>query len=827
MKKFLILAIIILPVSIALFTLLPVHSSEINIETFSIPCKNIRLAIESYKEKNDWTPLVLSLGNLELHLWLSKDGLVRERKEDILHQLPPVFRINMDKKQLLLEKRCYPFVVYEQDRVRTRMRLIEKNIRVRLEINNLDKEAALFIGENKLKLFRLRGPAGCMMGGVNKPALRGLSLRMTDHYFPLADETYSQPQAEHEEKKISPGSVRARVISPAERAALIALYNSTNGAAWTKNGGWKEPPLEKDGFAAHGTEDDWYGIDCNNANSTVERIELPDNNLLGSIPPELADLANLQILDLSENELSGSIPAELGNLVNLGSLFLHANRLTGYIPGSLGNMTRLGNLFLHSNRLTGSIPAALGNLTNLSSLRLDANQLTGRIPAGLSDLSDLLYLNLSENELEENIPKELGQLTGLVSLYLSSNRLTGSIPVELSNLTALTSLCLDANELTGEIPLGITDLQNLYLLQLQDNSLEGALPAEIDELENLEYCYINGNKLKDAVPTSITELNALSDADLGYNALFSDDENVKEFLKNRDPDWQSTQTIAPGNLTARVLSNTVISLTWKPIAYTQDTGHYQVLFRKSPVEPFSFYDITADKRTAQMTIKDLLEDTTYYFVVETRTAPHDRNKNTVVSNYSLEVSAKTSDIEYMTVAGTIKEPEGKEVAGVFLTFSNFGGSAISDSMGNYSHKVVNGWSGIVKPEKTDYFFSPASRIYSNLGENKEKQDYTAMFKMIRTFHVVRRQENAWLVRRDYAAIDIYIKYPEYAAGFRLYRKQVGGAYQMRHRFLISDLQQGDYSYNDTYIDHDTSYTYKLEAFDSAETIIAVSGEQTI
>ena len=38
-------------------------------------------------------------------------------------------------------------------------------------------------------------------------------------------------------------------IPPSERAALIALYNSTNGDGWTDKSGWKTPPLDTDGFA--------------------------------------------------------------------------------------------------------------------------------------------------------------------------------------------------------------------------------------------------------------------------------------------------------------------------------------------------------------------------------------------------------------------------------------------------------------------------------------------------------------------------------------------------------------------------------------------------
>ena len=56
-------------------------------------------------------------------------------------------------------------------------------------------------------------------------------------------------------------AVSACAAIPAiERAALIALYTSTDGDQWTDNSGWKEPPLAADGFALPGTEGTWYGI---------------------------------------------------------------------------------------------------------------------------------------------------------------------------------------------------------------------------------------------------------------------------------------------------------------------------------------------------------------------------------------------------------------------------------------------------------------------------------------------------------------------------------------------------------------------------------------
>jgi len=53
------------------------------------------------------------------------------------------------------------------------------------------------------------------------------------------------------------------------------------------------------------------------------------------------------------------------------------------------------------------------------------------------------------------------------------------------------------------------------------------------------------------------------------------------------------------------------------------------------------------------------------------------------------------------------------------------GNPTTDSSGNYSNDVDQGWSGTVTPTKEGYSFSPSSRNYSNVNSDQTGQDYSA------------------------------------------------------------------------------------------------------
>ena len=148
---------------------------------------------------------------------------------------------------------------------------------------------------------------------------------------------------------------------------------------------------------------------CYSIENTTE-INLYNNQLTGSIPPEIGNLTNLNYLGLGANQLTGYIPPEIGNLTNLTTLLLGFNDLEGSIPLDIGNLTNLNFLFLGYNQLTGPIPQEIGNLTNLIELVFENNQLTGVIPESICNLN--IELELNNNQLCPPYPECIEEFVG-------------------------------------------------------------------------------------------------------------------------------------------------------------------------------------------------------------------------------------------------------------------------------------------------------------------------------------------------------------------------------------------------------------------------------
>ena len=304
-----------------------------------------------------------------------------------------------------------------------------------------------------------------------------------------------------------------------DRAALVALYEATDGANWSVNTNWlSDAPIG-----------DWYGVSTDSAGRVVSLYlkgrpgsfgrESTSHGLSGRLPSELGDLEYLTTLILGINSISGGIPKELGNLTRLTQLNLEDNSLDGDLPVEISQLQRLTTLRLANNQLTGRIPPEIGSLDRLTSLDLSGNRFTGRIPAELGQLTQLTILLLAENFLFGDIPDELGLLTKLRRLEIDRNSLSGSIPDWIGDLEDLTYLSAWDNNLSGEVPASIGNLSELTELDLAWNFITGSLPSEIGKLEKLEFLDVSRNELSGRINPQLTKLSNLAFLNLSDNDL--------------------------------------------------------------------------------------------------------------------------------------------------------------------------------------------------------------------------------------------------------------------------------------------------------------------
>ena len=183
----------------------------------------------------------------------------------------------------------------------------------------------------------------------------------------------------------------------ADRAALIAFYNRTDGAHWKNSQNWcTDTPLST-----------WKGV-------------------------SVTDEGRVRILNLSNNTIAGEIPGCVGQLSELTSLQLYNNQFTGNIPDSIFLLSKLTTLGLYKNQLTGGLSENVQQLTKLTSLNVSQNQLSGPIPSAVGNLSKLNTLNLSQNNFTGQLPASIASLASLKTLNVAGNRLTGNVPQALT-----------------------------------------------------------------------------------------------------------------------------------------------------------------------------------------------------------------------------------------------------------------------------------------------------------------------------------------------------------------------------------------------------------
>ncbi|TVU20873.1 hypothetical protein EJB05_30474, partial [Eragrostis curvula] len=288
--------------------------------------------------------------------------------------------------------------------------------------------------------------------------------------------------------------------------------------------------------------------DCPSDHNSLRNLDLPGNNLNGSIPPYLLKgCSDLEVLNLRGNHFSGTWPDEMDELCQLKLVDLHGNKLEGPLPRSLVKCKDLQVLDVGGNNFVDVFPAWLRNLPDLRLLVLRSNKFYGpvSIPAGKNHSTNTSYfpsiqmVDLAGNGFTGVIPSEFfesfksmvqgrnntldGMVFGeaevveviikqqymeilevfsdLVVIDLSNNRFSGPIPKTVGNLMALIVLNMSHNALTGGIPGELGRLSRVESLDLSWNHLTGEIPRELVAMTSLEWLTLSYNNLSGSIPS--------------------------------------------------------------------------------------------------------------------------------------------------------------------------------------------------------------------------------------------------------------------------------------------------------------------------------------
>ncbi len=375
-------------------------------------------------------------------------------------------------------------------------------------------------------------------------------------------------------------------ISPSERAALIALYHSADGAHWRNNKNWLGP---------EGTECQWHGVQCSGSPSyAVERLWGlaidRTNNMALAAASELDALVSMDRNAGYHYILSGADPE-------------HATYER--IPGNAKKSVLAWDISLFGEAAADLAPGSAGSPA----------------PAAAAVADELFSPYRVTVDRANN------------RALVSNDDLEGVIAVDLA--TGVRAILANA-----ELPF-VDTMRSVVELNLSQNRLNGGMPAEFGNLTNLTRLHLSGNQLRGSIPSGLGSLAHLSDIDLSYNALYSDHSALTGFLDSKQTGWQNTQTVSPGNVHVFALASGSIQVSWDPIAYTSDNGRYEVLTSQTSGGPYAPAGSTDNKSQCALAFDSLTPGGPLYFVVRAVTDPHANNSAALASEFSGESFLKS------------------------------------------------------------------------------------------------------------------------------------------------------------------------------------------
>lgn len=306
-----------------------------------------------------------------------------------------------------------------------------------------------------------------------------------------------------------PPGVDGCACESSSRGPLMDFYVATNGPWWFRR--W-DTTLDVCS---------WQGVTCT-SDGRLTNISLTKNNLSGTLPSSLGDLADVAYFSVDENNITGTLPTSLQSWTNMYNFDVSYNQLNGTLPPEYGSWTVPGLSFWVSfNRLSGTLPPQYREM-NLCLMGLENNRFSGTLPSVYSQWrGNAISMKFGSNKFNGTLPAEYADWVAVKGIDFSFNQLSGTLPKVYQSWSRLEFLRLQSNELSGTLPSEYGDAWvSVRIINLFLNAFNGTLPVSWSRMGNLQLFTLAGNRLSGTLPWEFSNLTNLSMLSLEVN-LFS------------------------------------------------------------------------------------------------------------------------------------------------------------------------------------------------------------------------------------------------------------------------------------------------------------------
>ncbi|TGD45079.1 hypothetical protein EEB11_00385 [Pseudotabrizicola sediminis] len=306
---------------------------------------------------------------------------------------------------------------------------------------------------------------------------------------------------------------------------------------------------------------------------------------LENLPPEIADLKNLESLNLHRTKITDrelkhvssltelrylnlgytkitdEALANISSLVNLNHLELQNTHLTDVGLDRIVGLSELKVLVLYYTQISDDSFDVFSKLPKLSFLALSGNRVGDKGLGRITELTELRGLVLGRTQITDKGLRHISGLRGLTRLHLAQEKISDKGLIFIENLKDMSILKLDGTQITDDGLRSISKLSAMRALSLSDTKISETGLGNIAGLKALTSLFLDGAHVSDMRP--ILNFQSLAEGRVrfsripaldydpilkGLSAIEDDVERTREtfaYLRSVGSEWPPIQSVVP------------------------------------------------------------------------------------------------------------------------------------------------------------------------------------------------------------------------------------------------------------------------------------------